>query len=258
MRPHLLSPAVIVAITAMAFGEGPAPTAPHVGALPPAVVPVPLADAEWRWAGAEDALLEFEPRGVQPQNLGDFPLWPRREVPVFIPVREGQPLRLQLVEPGPPVVAPGDLDVDMQRRVRLIRVGPAGVLPGATPRGRDAWVSSILKTTSLTRARHDAEDRLKMMIEQLAETSALSVPELQKLMLAGQGDISRFLSECEAFVAEALAIEARPADERQAELPRLWQRAIDLRFEYQLGLHHDGSLYHKRLPATVPKAGDKD
>ena len=116
------------------------------------------------------------------------------------------------------------------------------------PEGRDAWLTTILRTTDLDGFRGEQEERLNALIERIDRAANLSLETLQKLQLAGQGDISRFLSECEAVVSAATS---REVDEM--ERAALNRRAQLLRREYQAGLHRGESLFAKMAKSLLDK-----
>jgi hypothetical protein len=157
-----------------------------------------------------------------------------------------QSIPVRIAPQAPPLVPVPEvqgLELEMQRRARFVRMLP--VAPAAAVRGRDAWVSSILRTTDYATARSQAHLSLQRLIDDLAEAGKMAPEQRSRLWLAGEGDISRFLAECELFVSDALAAEALSTDELRAQFPELVQRALDLRLRYVSGLHGDGSLFQK-------------
>lgn len=144
------------------------------------------------------------------------------------------------LEPVPDIQG---IEIEMQRRVRIVRVLP--IAPVATVRGREAWVSTILRTTDYATARSHAHQSLQHRIDELAAAGTLTADQRSRLWLAGEGDISRFLSDCELFVSDALAAEALSEIELRDKFPELVGRALELRRRYVGGLHGDGSLFQK-------------
>lgn len=142
-----------------------------------------------------------------------------------------------------------------QRRVIVLRNVRGGVFVTTGPRGRDAWISSILRTTQPETARENAEKRLDDWLDVLARAFKLSDEQRAKLWLAGQGDISRFLLDCEAVVGEALALEAKMTSDDDVSTVPLWERCAELRDQYAGGLHGEGSLFRKQWEQVCVESG---
>jgi hypothetical protein len=143
-----------------------------------------------------------------------------------------------------------------QRRVIVLRNVRGGIFVSPGPRGRDAWISSILRTTQPETARANAQQRLDDWLAVLTRAFQLTAEQQAKLRLAGEGDISRFLEDCEAVVGEALAVEAQmSADEGDLSTVPYWERCNDLRDRYAGGLHGEGSLFRKQWERVCVEAG---
>ena len=209
---------------------------------------------DWRWRGV-DLKPFFEqqrpPRpspleGLDAPGMGDFePFLPvRPAVPAVVPARPQKALRQEVGPDGK--VRVKVIEVRGQDGARVRRVIRVVQPQQVAIEGRDAWLTTILRTRDVERFRKEQEQRLNALIERIDQNADLPLETLQKLQLAGQGDLSRFLGECEAVVSAATEKEA--GEEERAVL---LQRALLLRTTYQAGLHRRESLFTKMLKSLL-------
>jgi len=99
---------------------------------------------------------------------------------------------------------------------------------------------------SLDLARTGAEQRLEGLITWIRTASRLSEDQYHKLTLAGRGDISRFLEQCEAIY---LGHHARGVT--REDLQVIGPACDALQRQYKTGLHGPDSLFLKVLQTLV-------
>ena len=115
----------------------------------------------------------------------------------------------------------------------------------ARPVLSEIWSTWVFRTTSAADARQMAEEELLRYHQRLDAVCRLTSDQQRKLLIAGQIDIDRFMVDCEAAVAELLS---GPEAGKTQNLGRL---AMELRKQYQQGLHGPGSLFAKTLQAVL-------
>ncbi|MCA8982407.1 MAG: hypothetical protein R3C12_04590 [Planctomycetaceae bacterium] len=95
---------------------------------------------------------------------------------------------------------------------------------------------------SLPDARQAAEVLLESQLEQVKADFPLNARQQEILLLAGEGDIQRFLRKCQQVFREHF----KPVM-TQEEWLKGWKHLQPLRAEFAQGLHKEGSLFAKTL-----------
>jgi hypothetical protein len=131
---------------------------------------------------------------------------------------------------------------DPLRVMPAVRLETAGEQSAIDPTSIDRWVYVSLPLGG----REWLDDSLELKIEEIANACALSEVQLQKLKLAGQGDIRAFGRRVEGLKAK---LEAGPIPRK--EVAEVFRDAAQLREAIQQGLFESGSLVHKTLPMTL-------
>lgn len=157
---------------------------------------------------------------------------------------------VEVITVPPPPQAGGVQDARQKPVVRVIieakgrrRLGGELMLMEMqSPRGRDAWLTTILRTRDIESARAEAERELDRRLAAIAREVSLTEPQRQKLELAGRGDIGRFLNGCLQLVQGAEAVEAS-----REEAHRLLQECMVLRGRFRRDLHGERSLLQKSI-----------
>lgn len=98
--------------------------------------------------------------------------------------------------------------------------------------------------------RKQLEAKLNRELHRVEQHAELTEPQQQKLQLAGQGDINRFLSRVSAARRKMETAESDPEDVDQKMPPEIAQ----LRREFVAGLFNDSSLFQKVLARTLTPA----
>jgi hypothetical protein len=134
--------------------------------------------------------------------------------------------------------------VIIRREAGVVRIVGANI--DRVSRDRDFWLSTILRTTNLDGVRRGGEKQLEELIVRISHETPLSPARRDRLLLAGRGDLSRFLSDCDTFADAA----SRPSDgtERDWELQ---SRSRELRKRYLQGFFTPDSLFARTLAAQV-------
>lgn len=102
------------------------------------------------------------------------------------------------------------------------------------------WKTWIFRTNDLEAARADLERALQQRLAVLQERVGLTDTQVQKLELAGRGDISRFFDDCDAALSEVG--QGPPSPEMLRDIRN---RCQVLRSQMLQGLHGEGSLFAK-------------
>lgn len=125
--------------------------------------------------------------------------------------------------------------------------GAAAVQQNMIEINENQLVSWVFKDqTTVASALRASEVRLESRLELVAQACQLTNSQRARLLLAGEGDIHRFLNKFSAFRRTVKSNRMT----RQA-YQALWQRVQPLIQEYARGLHHDESLYAKALRTTL-------
>jgi hypothetical protein len=164
------------------------------------------------------------------------PVQPQVVVPAFHILVEEQPAagapRLRVIEAQERVVVVNGVE-QVQRIHVLIELDRAQAR---------TWRTWIFRTHDLEAARADLERALQQRLANLQAHTGLTEEQLRKLELAGRGDVSRFLDDCE----EALA-DLERGDPSPQVLQDARDRCLALRSRMLGGLHGEGSLFFKSL-----------
>ncbi|MFV0446460.1 MAG: hypothetical protein ACK5Q5_23040 [Planctomycetaceae bacterium] len=210
---------------------------------PPAAIGLP------RMEGIEESLQLFEPPRQKPPLLWDGVQNPAGGVRIpELPNRIKQVLPAAEARRVMPAPIPVPVVDQQQFRRRVIVLPGQGMRIVVTSgrRGRDAWTSSILRTTKIDVARQMAEGKLDDVVVSLAEQHQLNPSQCDKLRLAGLGDINRFLTACELFVANVTTYESTADKLDDAVLRDYWEQSCQLRDQLSAGLHGPDSLLRKQ------------
>lgn len=100
--------------------------------------------------------------------------------------------------------------------------------------------------TSIASARQRATDLLEGQIDFVAVIGDVTPQQRNRLLLAGQGDISRFFAYAERIIAE------QPRGNMdQEEWQKVWQTLSPIRERFAQGLTGRGSLFEKTIRSTL-------
>lgn len=177
---------------------------------------------------------------------------PQGERPVFQLVQPQVvvPALHILVEEQPAAGAPRQWVIESQERVVVVngdaQVQRIHVRIELDRAQAQTWRTWIFRTHDLEAARADLERALQQRLAHLQAHAGLTEEQLRKLELAGRGDVSRFLDDCE----EALGDLERGDPSPQA-LQDARDRCLALRSRMLGGLHGEGSLFLKSLQAQL-------
>jgi hypothetical protein len=134
-------------------------------------------------------------------------------------------------------------DGDEQKNDRLIRKPPVeeALMVVLERQNFDRWVFGNMNNDKSRRAW--LEYKLRLKAEQAEGVTALSRPQVEKLVLAGRGDIKRFLDRVEEMRPEFDAVRADMAAGRSFLLDDLRPLGVD----FQNGPFGNDSLFAKTL-----------
>jgi len=148
------------------------------------------------------------------------------------------------------------LIVEQVNGQQVIRFEQLGMLPNGGPAiTPDVWRTWIFRAHSEESARQQAQQALEARLQQLSKACALTPEQTEKLELAGQGDIERFLTDCETAVGDLFA--ADQSHWQPAQLQRLRRLAVELRNRYQQGLHGADSMFVKTARRVLDERQQK-
>lgn len=108
----------------------------------------------------------------------------------------------------------------------------------------DQWVFGGQQNSTAARARFDS--LLKVNIEELERICGLNEAQKKKLLLAGRGDVKRFLDQVEEKRKEFQAVRTD-----QNKFGQFYQTLRPLQTQYAAGLFGEGSFYAKSAKSTL-------
>ncbi len=110
----------------------------------------------------------------------------------------------------------------------------------------DQWIFGSSRTARAGRSR--LESLLVLQVEDVATMCALSPSQKQKLLLAGRGDIKRFLDQVEE--KRKLLVHIK---NDQNKFNESYQQILPLQAALRSGLFNEGSLYWKTVHRVLPE-----
>jgi hypothetical protein len=131
------------------------------------------------------------------------------------------------------------VEVRVEQRDRM-GFGIAGRIV-ISDRNIDAWIYG-----NESRGRDWLETSLKQRVDEVGKVCRLSDSQVEKLNLAGKGDIQRFEGRVAELKAHCQTGAIQPRDWNE-----IFQKTQPLRLQLQRGLFGSGSLFHKTLLTTL-------
>jgi hypothetical protein len=123
-----------------------------------------------------------------------------------------------------------------------------GVMGRSTISGQtiEAWIFGNRFRSGQMRPRQSLETSLKVKVNRIVKASGIGDPQIQKLLLAGEGDIHRFIERVEDFKRTC-----RADIPNENDVNKIYQETRPLQAIFRKGLFEEGSLFAKALKGTI-------
>ena len=104
----------------------------------------------------------------------------------------------------------------------------------------------IFSCSSAAQGRRNLESKLTLRLNAIENAGGLTKPQVEKLYLAGRGDIETFFRNVDRVKKECEGLNIN-----NQEFQKIWQKVQPLQQEYKNGVFKEGSLYHKVLQGII-------